>query len=670
MSPEQAAGNKHVDAPTDISALAAVTHEMLAGSPPFSGTSAQVVLARILTESPPPLTQFRLGIDPRISAAVQKALAPEPVDRFPTAQAFAQALESSSAVSLPIAVPMRRATVWLAGTLAVATLAAGAWWLQESRTAASDAAPSVRVAVIPFREAGTTANASFAAGLTAALRADLATLPNVSVIAGTSIDALGDSARTPRYVARQFGASHVIGGTVQWDTTKGEVRVRVTPELVSVVEDDERTIPGQVIEDRVDDLFQTQAHVSTQIAQSLGIPLSAAAATRLASPPTRNKLAYEAYLRGQAERSDELLKQAVALDPKFARAWADLGSSLSIDYQDSPDPAIAALADTATSRALTLDPMSAQSHVARSLYYRHIKRDFDAAVREGQEGIRLAPGDAAAMHFTAASLWNSRRFDEALALARQGAALDPRRADAVARVATLLIWLRDFATASNETEKALALSHRRVSFINGNGILLSLAKGDTAGARSFFATLPDSTAQQSLGSFMVREFHVAWALTLRQRSDVIDFLRRERARHYQLGAAEHAWLQHDGPSQAAHADSAITVLREVVRRLPHEERLRIQLGYAYALAGRYREAKSQGDTAMATRSAWHDGFQGAPNSLQYAEILALAGENDHAIALVDSLLKVPGYVTPAYLAIDPYFAHLRNNARFRQLTRQ
>jgi hypothetical protein len=169
---------------------------------------------------------------------------------------------------------------------------------------------------------------------------------------------------------------------------------------------------------------------------------------------------------------------------------------------------------------------------------------------------------------------------------------------------------------------------------------------------------------------MVREFHVAWALTLRQRSDVIDFLRRERARHYQLGAAEHAWLQHDGPSQAAHADSAITVLREVVRRLPHEERLRIQLGYAYALAGRYREAKSQGDTAMATRSAWHDGFQGAPNSLQYAEILALAGENDHAIALVDSLLKVPGYVTPAYLAIDPYFAHLRNNARFRQLTRQ
>jgi hypothetical protein len=105
-------------------------------------------------------------------------------------------------------------------------------------------------------------------------------------------------------------------------------------------------------------------------------------------------------------------------------------------------------------------------------------------------------------------------------------------------------------------------------------------------------------------------------------------------------------------------------------RLRREERLRLQLAFAYAYAGRFREAVSHGDTAMATRSAWHDGFQGAPYSLQFAEILALSGQRDHAVALVDSLLKVPGYITPAYLTIDPYFAPLRSDARFRRLAGQ
>ena len=87
MSPEQAMGEHAVDARSDIYALGALAHEMLAGSPPFTGPSAQAVLARVLTESPPPLTQVRRGVPASISDVVQRALAPEPSDRPATARA-------------------------------------------------------------------------------------------------------------------------------------------------------------------------------------------------------------------------------------------------------------------------------------------------------------------------------------------------------------------------------------------------------------------------------------------------------------------------------------------------------------------------------------------------------------------------------------------------------
>ena len=92
MSPEQAMGERKLTPRSDIFALGAVTYEMLAGDPPFSGTSAQAVVARMLAESPPPLRTPRPSVPPAIEAAVMKALERVPADRFTTAADFASAL--------------------------------------------------------------------------------------------------------------------------------------------------------------------------------------------------------------------------------------------------------------------------------------------------------------------------------------------------------------------------------------------------------------------------------------------------------------------------------------------------------------------------------------------------------------------------------------------------
>ena len=92
MSPEQATGDRVIDARSDIYSLASVLYEMLAGEPPHTGPTVQSVIAKVLTDRPRPLRQLRESVPPHVEAAVLKALAKVPADRFQTAAQFVDAL--------------------------------------------------------------------------------------------------------------------------------------------------------------------------------------------------------------------------------------------------------------------------------------------------------------------------------------------------------------------------------------------------------------------------------------------------------------------------------------------------------------------------------------------------------------------------------------------------
>ncbi len=94
MSPEQAMGEREIDARADVYSLGCVVYEMLTGDPPFTGSTAQAIAARMLTEAPRSLTGQRHTIPHHVDAAVLTALEKLPADRFATAQAFAEALEN------------------------------------------------------------------------------------------------------------------------------------------------------------------------------------------------------------------------------------------------------------------------------------------------------------------------------------------------------------------------------------------------------------------------------------------------------------------------------------------------------------------------------------------------------------------------------------------------
>jgi hypothetical protein len=92
MSPEQAMGERTLDARTDVYALGAVTYEMLAGQPPFTGATAQAIVAQVIAAPPHPPSRFRDTVPPEAEGAVLRALAKLPADRWPSTKAFADAL--------------------------------------------------------------------------------------------------------------------------------------------------------------------------------------------------------------------------------------------------------------------------------------------------------------------------------------------------------------------------------------------------------------------------------------------------------------------------------------------------------------------------------------------------------------------------------------------------
>nr|MBA3344116.1 protein kinase [Gemmatimonadales bacterium] len=701
MSPEQAAGERTLDARTDVYSLGTVLYEMLAGEPPFTGSTAQAVIAKRFSGEVPRVRQVRPSVPEPVEQAVTRALAPVAADRFASVAEFARALQTagiapatmpteltpavgSSGVRPPTSAGRPPRQVPAAATALVLGVLIGlgvlfAW--RQSTSGGEDQRSGVTpLAVLPFENLGDSADAYFADGMTDAVRGKLSALPTLQITARQSSAEYKQSSKSVKQIGQELGVQYVLTGTVRWEKSGGLSRVQVSPELVQVAT--ASTKWQQPFDAAMVDVFQVQGQVAGEVAEALNVALGAKEKQSLAEQPTTNLAAYQAYLKGEdlssrddlasLRRTAAYYEQAVALDSAFAVAWAQLSSIRSRIYVNGvPSPAVAEAARRAGERALALAPDSPYGHLALGLYYLAVERDQTRALQQYRVVHERAPNSVEGLAASARLAVTQGRWDEAVVHLRRAQVLNPRSKALGSTLVQTLLWLRRYPEALEASDRALGLERTNLAILEDRAMIY-LAQGDLAGAQGVIRGAPKEIDPAALVAYLANYYDLFWVLDEAQQQLLLRLtpepFDNNRAAWGICLAQTHA-LRGNQVQARAYADSSRMVFEAQLKESPDDAQLHVLLGLALAYLGRRDEAVAEGKRGVALMPVGKDAFDAPYFQHQLARIYILVGEPDNALDQLEPLLKLTYYLSPGWLRIDPAFDALRGNPRFERLLR-
>ena len=711
MSPEQAAGDKALDARTDVYSLASVLYEMLAGEPPFTGPTAQAIIAKRLTEPAPSVRAVRPTVPPAVDEAIRKALAPVPADRFATAAQFAQALHvTASGVTTAAATgrrrsrrrrrragprrappPPRRPSPSPAVALTAGLLIGGGLLFAWRHTGAGAEPPSGTrvVAVLPFDNLGDSSDAYFADGVSDEVRTKLGQVAGLEVIARGSSLEYRHTTKRPSEIAHELGADYLLTGTVRWEKSGGASRVRVTPELV-----DAR--PGQAARSRwgeqfdasLTDVFQVQGDIATKVADALGVALADSTQRELTAKPTENLAAYDEFLKGEAasqamsvtdpaslRRAIGFYERAVALDSTFAMAWARLSHARTRLYAQQRSRPCAGRAGAARggARPPAQAERSAWSTGPSAPTTRTVNPvDFDRAVAEYEQGVRLSPDNVG---LARGARGRTSRASAAGTARRRGSRA--RRCWIRAPRTVASYWpmcSRSFGITPRPTPPPTGRSRSRRPIRRSvwQKVMVALARGDLDSARAVIRAAARQIDPATLFSLLARIYQDLYWVLDDDAAAAGARLAAERVRRRpgNLGDRPGPALSPPGRPRPGGrlrrlgADRVRGAEPGGARRRPAPRRCS---GWPWPIwDGRRTRCGKASEGWSCSRSA-RTPTTGPYIQLQLARIYLLVGEPEKALDQLEPLLRIPYYLSPGWLRIDPTFDPLRSNPRFRKL---
>ena len=470
MAPEQFQGLEACAA-TDIYSMGVVLYESLTGKRP----------AQALERANGPFSRsggskstglFRQGVPRRVKRVVERCLEPEPRKRYQSAAELVRALAFpkrpswSAAAALLTTVTAIGMLVWYWG--------AARWHpLGES---ASDTLRSL--AVLPLHNlTGDSEQEYFADGMTDELTTSLAQIANLRVPSLTSTMLFKNTKEPISKIAKELKVDAVLEGSV----ARSGQRVRVSVQLIDTKDD--RHIWAKSYERETRDIIALQDELARDVAGEVRLTLNSSDRKRLTERRSVDPKAYEAYLRGrylwsrrtepELKRAEDYFKEAIAIDPGFAPAYAGLSDTyFDLAYawgQVAPKDGMP-LAEAAAVKAIDLDDTVADGHA--SLGEIKLMYDWDLAGAEQQlkRALALNPNNVLAHELYAVLLAVEGRSDESVNEARKGKDIDPLSIRSANMLGGMLAAAGRCEESIAETEKALELDPNpiHVAMLRGN----------------------------------------------------------------------------------------------------------------------------------------------------------------------------------------------------------
>jgi tetratricopeptide (TPR) repeat protein len=439
----------------------------------------------------------------------------------------------------------------------------------------------------------------------------------------------------------------------------------------------------QAFDAALTDVFQVQGDIAGQVAQALNVALGDSTKHELAAKPTENLPAYDAFLRGETasrgmtefgpsslRQAIAAYEQAVALDSTFVEAWARLAQAQAVLYYTStPTPARAEAARRAAERALALAPTRPEGHRALGMYYNTVVKDIPRALTEDSTALVLAPGNGELLGGVGWDEMSLGRWEAARGHFERAIRLDPRSVNTARGLGLVFLFTRHYPQAQQTLDHALRLEPADLD-LREQRAMVALAQGDLAGAQAIIKAAPKEVDPTVLVAYVANYGDLYWVLDQAQQQQLLRLrpsaFDDDRAT-WGLVLAETYALRGDVAKARVYADSARLAFERQLVDAPEDPQLHALLGLALAYVGRRAEAIREGQRAVALMPVSRDASAGPYFQHQLAGIYILVGEQEKALDQLEPLLKIPYYLSPGWLKIDPSFAPLRGNPRFERL---
>jgi len=320
------------------------------------------------------------------------------------------------------------------------------------------------IAVLPFENTAHDPNADYLTdGLTESIINSLTQLPNLKVIARSSVFRYKGKVTDPVTAGKELGVRAVLTGRL---TQVGD-DIIVSAELVDLR--DNKQIWGERYQRKIADLLTVEREIAHEITTNLRPKLSGEEQSRAAKNYTQNAKAYEAYLKGRFywnkrtpvdfHKAIEFFQQAIEEDPNYALAYSGLADSyalLSVYGGGSPLEWMP-LAKAAAQKSLALDDNLAEGHASLGQILGYYDFDLNGAEHEFQRALTLNPNYATAHQWRAENLAAMGRLDEAVAEAKRALELDPLSLIINRTLGDCLVDARRFDEAIEQYKKTLGL---------------------------------------------------------------------------------------------------------------------------------------------------------------------------------------------------------------------